>query len=147
MAGNLFSGILHVLYCHFNFLTSLFVLSGYIPNSALNTALFVVLEHPSISLAAVICTVSSCFTNFASPSHTSPAYSNFGTITFIRNHILILVSKSAGLLGSHPSCLLGIYPFLSLSLCVHPKSNPLRSLRQGTYTGLRTVVHLLPTSI
>ena len=48
MACNLFSGILFTLSCHFNFLTSLFVLSGYIPSSALNTVLLVVLEHPSI---------------------------------------------------------------------------------------------------
>ena len=38
--------------------------------------LLVVLEHPSIFFAAVICTVSSCFTNFAFPSNTSPAYSS-----------------------------------------------------------------------
>ena len=47
----------------FKFLTSLFVSSGHIPSSALNVALLVVLEHPSIFLAAAICTVSSCFTD------------------------------------------------------------------------------------
>ena len=146
MAGNLFfSGILSTLYCRFNFLACLFVLCGYIPSSALDTVLLVVLEHPSMCLAAVTCTVSSCFTNFAFPSHSSPAYSNLGTTTLIRIHILILVS-SAGLLGSHPSCLLVIYPFLLLSLCVHSKSSLLRSLRQSMYVGLRLVVHLLPTS-
>ena len=62
-----------------------------IPSSGLDTVLLVVLEHPSIFLAAVICAVSSCFTNFAFPSYTSPAYSSFGTITFIGTHILILV--------------------------------------------------------
>ena len=93
MAGNLFSGILFTLYCRFNFLASLFVLSGYIPSSALTTVLLVVLQHPSIFLAAVICTVFSCFTNFAFPSHASPAYSNFDTITFIKTHLLILVSR------------------------------------------------------
>ena len=48
MTCNLFSGIFFTLSCHFNFLASLFVLSGYIPSSALNTVLLVVLEHPSI---------------------------------------------------------------------------------------------------
>ena len=47
------------------------VLSGYIPSSALNTVFLVVLEHRSTFLATVICTASSCFTNFAFPSHTS----------------------------------------------------------------------------
>ena len=48
------------LYCHFNFLTSLFVLSGYVPSSALDIELLEVLEHASTDvLAAVICTVSS----------------------------------------------------------------------------------------
>ena len=35
------------LYCYVNFLTSLFVLSGYIPSSAPDTVLLVVLEHPT----------------------------------------------------------------------------------------------------
>ena len=50
MAGNPFSGMLFTSYSHFNFLTSLliFVLRGYIPGSALNTVLLVVLEHPGI---------------------------------------------------------------------------------------------------
>ena len=30
-----------------------------------------------------------------------------------------------------------LYPFLLFSLCVYPKNSPLRSLRQGTYIGLR----------
>ena len=57
--------------------------------------LLVLLEYPQgTSLAAVICTVSCCFTNFAFPSLTSPAYSSFGTFTFfIRLHLLILVSR------------------------------------------------------
>ena len=62
MAGKLFSDIFLTLYCRFNFLTSLFVVTGYIPSSALNTVLLVVFEHPSIFLAAVICTV--CFQVF-----------------------------------------------------------------------------------
>ena len=72
MVGNLFFGMLRILYCQFNFLTSLVVFSGYIPSYAHNTALLVVVDHASIFLAAVICTVSSCFTNFVFPSHTSP---------------------------------------------------------------------------
>ena len=62
----------------------MFVSSGYISSSALNTVLLVVLEQPSIFLAAVICTVSSCFTKIAFPSDTSPANSNFGTIGVYR---------------------------------------------------------------
>ena len=52
-------------FCLFNFLTSLFFLSGYISNSALNTLLLVVREDPIAFLVAAICTVSSCFTDFA----------------------------------------------------------------------------------
>ena len=106
MAGNLFSGKFFTLYCPFNFPTPLFVLSGCIPSSSLNTVLLVVLEHRSIFLAAVICIVfSSWFTNFAFPSHTS-AYSNFGTITFLRIHILILVSRcgSVSIAPILPTC-------------------------------------------
>ena len=75
IAGNIVFGIFFILYCHFIFLMSLIVLGGYIPSSALNTVFLVVVEHPSIFLAAAICTVSSCCANFAFPSHTSPAYS------------------------------------------------------------------------
>ena len=72
----------------------LFGLSRCIPNSALNTVLLVVLEHPSTFLPVVaICTVSSSFTNFAFRSHTSPAYSSYCTVIFIGIHILILVSR------------------------------------------------------
>ena len=45
-----------------------------------------------IFLGAVICTVSSCY-QIPLPFHTSPAYSSFGTITFIRIHFFILVSR------------------------------------------------------
>ena len=49
MAVSHFFGMLVTLYCHFNFLTSLTVLSGYSSSSALDTAVFlVVLEHPII---------------------------------------------------------------------------------------------------
>ena len=90
MAGNLFFGIFLVLECHYC-CSRIFVLSGYIPSSALTSVLPVVLEHPNTFVAAVICIVSSCFSNFAFPSHTY-AYSSFGTFTFIRIRILLLVS-------------------------------------------------------
>ena len=45
IAGNLFFGMPLTLYCHFNFLTALFVSSGYILNSVLNAVLLVVLGH------------------------------------------------------------------------------------------------------
>ena len=57
--------------------------------------------------SAVICTVSSCFI-FAFPSHTSPAHSSFGTITFSRLHLLILVSRceSIRIASILPTCAL-----------------------------------------
>ena len=45
MAGSLLFGMFLTLYCHFNFLPYLFVLSGYISTSALNFVFLVVLEH------------------------------------------------------------------------------------------------------
>ena len=98
--------------------SSIRYLSGYIPSSALNpfrtavplwgqtsqfsstlspkrdcgskrTVVFVL--ELRIFLAAVICTVSNYCTNFAFPSHTSPAYSSFGAVTFTRMHLLILL--------------------------------------------------------
>ena len=58
------------------FLLSLLVSSGYIPSSASNdTVLLVVLDHLIFFSAAVICTVSNCFTNSAFSSHTSLGYS------------------------------------------------------------------------
>ena len=84
------------------------VLGGYTPNSVVDTVLLDELEHPSTFLAVVVCTVSSCFTNFAFSSRTSPAYSCFGTITFIRKHILILVSRfeSVRIASILPTCVL-----------------------------------------
>ena len=116
--------------------------SGHISSSALDIVLLVVLEHPSTLLAAVFGTVSSCFTNFVFPSHTSPAYSSFGTITLIRIHLLLASRCESVRIAS-------ILPTLSYHVCscVHPKSILLRYLRQGTYIGLRSVIHLLPTSI
>ena len=62
----------------------IFVFSGCIPSFALHTVLLIVLEHPGIFFAAVICTFfSSCFTRFAFPSHMSPAHSSFGIIYII----------------------------------------------------------------
>ena len=46
-AGNLYFSVFLTSYRHFNFLTSLFVLSGYIPSSAPKNVLLVVLEHPT----------------------------------------------------------------------------------------------------
>ena len=87
MAGNLFFGMLLTLvYCYFNFLASLrthlfeagtctLPVLLYIPVHS--GVLLVVLEHPSTFLAAVIWTFSSCFTDFALPSHMAPAHSSF----------------------------------------------------------------------
>ena len=107
------------LYCHFNFITSLFVLSGYIPFSAFNIVLLIVLEHPSTFFAAVVFTVPSCSANCAFPSPVL-LHSRIGTITFIRMNIWILLR------------------------CVHSKSIIMRSLRQSTCTGLRSVFIFSP---
>ena len=58
MAGNFFFWHVpyQVLYIAISTFSRLFVVSGDIPSFALNTVLLVVLEHPSILLAAVICT-------------------------------------------------------------------------------------------
>ena len=91
-------------------------------------------------------TVSNCFTNFALSSHTS-ARPVFGTITLIGIQLLILLIVSrCESVGSHPFCLHVLYPFLLLLLCMYPKSITLILLRQGTYAGLRSAIHLLPTT-
>ena len=78
---------------HFKFLVSLCVSSGYIPSSALDNILVVALEHLGTILPAVLCTVSYRSTNLVFPFYSPPEYSIFGTITFIRIHLLILVSR------------------------------------------------------
>ena len=82
-----------------------------------NAVLLVVIEHPSPFLFGVICTVSSCCTNLALPSHSSHAYSSFGTITFTRIHILILVMLWVCWDRIHLAYVW--FPFLLLLLCVH----------------------------
>ena len=62
-------------------------------------------------------------------------------------YIFQSMCQGASRLVSHPSRLFVLHPFLLLSLCVRPKSSPLRSLLQGTYTSLRSVSNVLPTSI
>ena len=146
-----FSACSSFIFAIFNFLTRLFVLSGYIASSALNAVILVVLEHlRSTFLAAAICTVSNCYPNFVFPSHTS-AHSSLGTITLIRMpvHLLILhvVSRceSVGIASILSTCVLTLS--LLRLLYVHPMSRHLTSLRQGTTAGLRSVFHLLPTCI
>ena len=80
MAGSLVFGLFLTIYCHLT-LSRLYVSSGHIPNSALNTILLVVLEHLGIFLAAVVCTVASCFLRASTLSH-SPG-----------QHLLILGSR------------------------------------------------------
>ena len=132
------TSFLTLLYiCHFNFLTSLFALSGCIPSYALGTVLLVTLEHPIFFWAAVICTVSSCFTNFVSlpiPVLHIPAWVQ----SHYSGYIFGSCRQRASLLGSHPSCLRVLYPFLLflLSMCAIPLSRQQSfeiSLRQGIY--------------
>lgn len=53
-------------------------------HSNADATLLVVFERPSNFLAAVICAVPNFFINLTFSSHTSPAFSSFGTIVFIR---------------------------------------------------------------
>ena len=94
MAGNLLFGTLFTLYCIFIFFTSLFLRSGCIPSSALNTAVPVLHEHPVVSILLWF-SLNCCHVYFfpallriSRPlSHTFLAYSSFGTITFVRAHL------------------------------------------------------------
>ena len=145
IAGNLFFGMLLKYILPFqNFSHSYLFLSGCIPSPALNTLLLVVLEHPSTFSAAVIRTVSTCLTDFAFSSHASPAHSSFGTITFIRKYILILVPRceSVTIASILPT---GALPFSTAPAMgvQYPKSSPLRFLHGGTYFGLQSVLNLL----
>ena len=141
------TSFLTLLYiCHFNFLTSLFALSGCIPSYALGTVLLVTLEHPIFFWAAVICTVSSCFTNFVSlpiPVLHIPAWVQ----SHYSGYIFGSCRQRASLLGSHPSCLRVLYPFLLflLSMCAipFPDSSLLRYLYAKVYTGRRSDIYLL----
>ena len=94
MAGNFVFGVFLTSYWHSNSRLYQFHVSGYIPSSAISTVLLVVLEHPSTLLAAAMCTVSGCRTNFAFPSRTFlHVLDVFDTITFIRILILYLVIR------------------------------------------------------
>ena len=102
MASNLFLCMFLTLECRFNFLVYLFVLSVSIPSSAHNAVWLVAREHLSIFqlLPSVL------FTSYAFTSHTSPAYSGLGTFTFVRMHLLILVSRceSVRITSIWPTC-------------------------------------------
>ena len=156
MAGNLFLARSFLYVAVSTFLLSLFVLSGYSRNSALGTydvpgtilkVLLVVLELIGIfELLSSVLLFPTVPTKFALASH-SPKYSGAASVL---SHQTGTISWSyqycndASLSGSHPSCLpLLVYPFLMLMLCVYPKSSLLRCLRQGTYTGLRSVKSIL----
>ena len=107
------SFIFFTLFCRFNFLMCLFYVGTF---PFLGTVFFVVFEHPrnSTFLAAVTCTVLSCFANFVSPSH------NFLRISaLVRSHSLsatssVLVSKreSVRIAFILPACALAYYFWL-----------------------------------
>lgn len=91
-AGNVFSRICLTFYINFNFLDAFFVIYGYIHSSAPSTILFAALDEiPWCLFSFCHLHSSGCFTNSASPSHTSPMYCRAGTTTFIRIQVLILV--------------------------------------------------------
>ena len=94
-------------------------------------------------LATVSC-ISSCFTYFAFPSHVS-AYSGFGTITLLIIHILVSNCESVRIASILRTCALH-FPIIFF-LRVYPKNIILRFQRQRMYNCLRSVIHLLPTSI
>lgn len=77
IAGHISLGAFPALHGHFSYLVYLFVSSGYILNSVLNAVIIIAFEHPSISSPALVCT----------------AYSSFSAITFVKTHILILISR------------------------------------------------------
>lgn len=108
-AGSLFLGIFVTIYCHFNF--PMPVSSGRGANSALGTITLNVFEHLRNFLDAAMCTFSRCFTSFAFPTHISPEYPTFVAVTFIRIHLLFLVSRCKSL-GSRPPYLCVPHPFL-----------------------------------
>ena len=92
---------------------------GKIPSCTLSTVLLVYLKnYCGVFCSSDICTLSTCFTNFASASHSSPAYSCPGTIPFVTIQVVILVSRSESLPGRHTSSLFVIYPFKTLTLFV-----------------------------
>ena len=137
-----------LLYFAISTFSLLYFLNGYISSSALNTVLLVAREHLVFFLAAVIRTVSNCYTNFAFPSRDSPAYFSFGTVTIIWIHlsILLIVSRceSVRIASILPTCA-SLFP--TALLCVYPENTMLRSLREGTHTGLRSVISPFPTEI
>lgn len=92
------------------------VLRGFNSNPALNGALLVFSEDPSIIFATVTCTASGCVINFVFPSHASPIYSGFGTTTFTSIHILLLVSryKFPRIKPISPTCALPVCITLSM---------------------------------
>ena len=129
---------------------SLCFIWAHIPNSALEYWCITrrtSFEHPSTFFAAAICSAPSCFTSFAFPSYTC-AYSSFGTITFIRIRPLILVSRceSVRIASILPTTCASPFPTY-FAMCIPIQSSILRSLRRGTYTGLRSVIHLFPNPV
>ena len=100
--------------------------------------------------ASVNCIVSNCFTSFSFPSHTSPVYSSFGTIhiTFIRVHLLILVSRCefVRIASISPTCGLSFPTTFAIIICVSQEQYFNIPTRQGiAYTGLRSAIYFLPT--
>lgn len=108
MVDNLFLDMFLTFHCPSDLLVSVFVFGGYNPNAALKVVLLVVFEHLCTFIAAIICTVFSCYTNFVFPSHSFSAYSSSGTITFIRIYLSILVStcESLRIMSVLPICAL-----------------------------------------
>ena len=127
----------------------LFVLSECIPSSDHNIVLQVLGLLRTFS-AAVISTVSNCCTSFAFPSHSSPAYFSFGTITFIRIHLLILLRvsrwESVRITSILPRC---VFPFPMSGICasqavlwhLYVKVHALIYDRQFTFSPLATEIY------
>ena len=110
---------------------------------------------------------SSCFTNFAFPSHFSPAYSSVGTIKY---HIhpdtsrdptaVVPRCESVGIASTLPTCFSFTYFFpvdfamrvsffLLILLCVYPKSSSLIStmVYAKVYTNDRRVIFYPPLTV
>ena len=129
-------------YCYFNFLTSILFYVGTFP------VLLLILYYSSYVsiLAAAICTVSSCFTDLAFPSHSSPAYPSFGTIILIRKHPLILLSRCGSVRITSILRTCAFYLLQLVSLCASQEHSSI-FLRRGTHISLRPVIGLSLSSI
>lgn len=98
-----------------------------------STLYYSFLSIKSIVSAAVIHLVSSYFTYFAFPSLTSPAYTSFGAVTFIRTCLSIRLSRRESVVGSRSACLYMPYSFLVPLRACQEHNNSVSSIFTSRY--------------